>query len=111
MKDPKQVYSEKIFEYLRPSFPQLSEEQVWDKVMIYHVLTEVHPVIIEAMEAHAASQAVLFAQWCSEGMWTKHENGRTREEVQLWYNTYRYEKMAAPLTGEELYEMFLTQTK
>lgn len=45
----KEIYSQKIFDYLKPSFPTLTDEQLWKKVGTYHVLTEEFPVILETI--------------------------------------------------------------
>lgn len=55
-----------------------------------------------------------FMVWKSKGMWSKHENradGNGLIETEKWYNTYRYEAMKNPLTLEELFNLFLEESK
>ena len=46
----KQIYSQKVFDYLKPSFPTLTDEQLWKKVSMYHTMTEEFPVIMETIQ-------------------------------------------------------------
>jgi hypothetical protein len=46
----KEIYLQKIFDYLKPSFPYTSDEELWHKVRLYHVLTEEFPVIIKTIQ-------------------------------------------------------------
>jgi hypothetical protein len=46
----KEIYSQKVFDYLKPSFPTLTDEQLWYKVSLYHVLTEEFKVILETIQ-------------------------------------------------------------
>jgi len=46
----KEIYSQNIFNYLKPSFPTLTDEQLWEKVGLYHVMTEHFQVIINTIK-------------------------------------------------------------
>lgn len=45
-----EIYSQKVYDYLRPSFPYTSNEELWHKVRLYHTLTEDYKVILETIK-------------------------------------------------------------
>ena len=46
----KELYSQRVFDYLKPFFPTLTNEELWHKVSLYHVLTEEFPVILKTIQ-------------------------------------------------------------
>ena len=46
----KEIYSQNVFEYLKPSFPSLTDAQIWDKVSFFHVMTEPFLVIMNTIK-------------------------------------------------------------
>jgi hypothetical protein len=70
------------------------------------VFDEKITALLEAYEADRLEKILLFADWISKGMWTRHEHTDKLEDVGKWYNTYRYSVMEEPLTTKELYELF-----
>jgi len=45
-----EIYSQKVFDYLKPSFPYTSDEELWHTVRLYHTMTEEFKVILETIQ-------------------------------------------------------------
>lgn len=45
----REIYSQRVFDYLKPSFPTLTDEQLWKKVSMYHTMTEEFQIILDTI--------------------------------------------------------------
>jgi len=46
----KEIYSQNVFDYLKPSFPTLTDAEIWNKVSLYHVMTEHFQVVMDTIK-------------------------------------------------------------
>jgi hypothetical protein len=92
---------------MKPTYEELKQNAKGCKGFRPFVFSEDElTALLEAYEADRLEKILLFADWISKGMWTRHEHTDKLEDVGKWYNTYRYSVMEEPLTTKELYELF-----